>query len=157
MTSRSRALPVLVACLVAAAALGNGCSMRGSRPAGGAGSGPDPADLSLVAAARRIRNGELTSVALTEALLRRADASSDLNAFITLDRAGARAAANAADAARAQGRPLGPLHGVPVVVTDNIHVAGLPNTAGTRPAGSDRRLLEIGLGIESLLRALPIR
>jgi mandelamide amidase len=25
------------------------------------------------------------------------------------------------------------------------------------PAGSDRRLLEIGLGIESLLRALPIR
>jgi Asp-tRNA(Asn)/Glu-tRNA(Gln) amidotransferase A subunit family amidase len=84
-----------------------------------------------VDAARLIRERTVTSAELTQAYLARAEANRDLNAFITLDRAGALAAAQRADADLAAGRVRGALHGVPLVVKDNTHVAGLPNSAGT--------------------------
>jgi Asp-tRNA(Asn)/Glu-tRNA(Gln) amidotransferase A subunit family amidase len=87
--------------------------------------------LSLTQAAQLIREKKITSTALVEALLQEAEAARNANAFITLDREGALKAARAADAAQQQGRILGPLHGVPLVIKDNIHVANLPNTAGT--------------------------
>ena len=64
------------------------------------------------------------------AALARAKAKADLNAFITLDEAGAMKAAEAFDAGRKKGacKPLG---GVPIVIKDNIEVAGLPSSAGT--------------------------
>jgi indoleacetamide hydrolase len=95
---------------------------------------PRPAELSDLGvsdAAALIRAKTVTSAEVTAAFLRRATASRELNAFITIDRAGATAAAQRADAELAAGRVKGPLHGVPLVVKDNIHVAGLPNTAGT--------------------------
>jgi indoleacetamide hydrolase len=93
-----------------------------------------PADLtqlSVVDAAQLIRDRKVTSTELTQAYLARAEANRDLNAFITLDRAGAVAAAQSADAELAAGRVKGALHGVPLVVKDNTHVAGLPNSAAT--------------------------
>ena len=91
----------------------------------------DYKSLSLTEAAQLIREGKVSSRELVEALLLQAEAERDLNAFITLDREAALKAALAADAAQKQGKPLGPLHGVPLVIKDNIHVAGMPNTAGT--------------------------
>jgi mandelamide amidase len=80
---------------------------------------------------KAIRDGQVTSRALVDALLNQANAKRSLNAFITLNADGAKAAADKADDAHRRGAPLGPLHGVPIVVKDNINAAGLPNTAGT--------------------------
>ena len=92
--------------------------------------------ITLTEAAAELAAGKITSHALTSAALARAKANSDLNAFITLDEEGALKAAVAFDTqgAGAGGKPLG---GVPIVIKDNIEVAGLPCTAGT-PAISVR-------------------
>ena len=86
--------------------------------------------LTLTQAAAELAAGKITSHALTSEALARAKANADLNAFVTLDEEGALKAAVAFDTqgAGAGHRPLG---GVPIVIKDNIAVAGLPCTAGT--------------------------
>ncbi|MEN9629729.1 MAG: hypothetical protein RJA10_2956 [Pseudomonadota bacterium] len=77
--------------------------------------------------------GRIKSEALVAEALARAKAAAPHNAFIHIDEAGALAAARAVDAAAAKGQGKGckPLMGVPIVVKDNIHVAGMPATGGT--------------------------
>jgi mandelamide amidase len=89
--------------------------------------------LTLTQAAADLRAGKVTSTALTTEALARAKANADLNAFVTLDEAGALKAAAAFDATGDKTKPLG---GVPIVIKDNIEVAGLPCSAGT-PALKD--------------------
>lgn len=78
-----------------------------------------------------LSEGKTTSTAIVAELVDRAGAAIDLNVYITLNADAALARAREMDEMRRQGNILGPLHGVPLVVKDNIHVAGLPNTAGT--------------------------
>ncbi len=87
---------------------------------------------SLAEAARQVCQGKVKSEALVAEAVARAKAASALNAFVTIDEAGALAAARRVDARPpARKRSCLPLLGVPIVVKDNIEVAGLPSTAGT--------------------------
>jgi indoleacetamide hydrolase len=79
--------------------------------------------------AKDVCAGKVPSAQLVAAALAQAKARPELNAFVTIDEAGAMAAAKRADANK--GKPCKPLHGVPIVIKDNIEVAGLPNTGGT--------------------------
>ncbi|KRP94299.1 indole acetimide hydrolase [Bradyrhizobium yuanmingense] len=93
----------------------------------------DSDQLTLTEAAAGLAAGTFTSTALTREALARAKANAELNVFVTLDEAGALKAAAAFDAAGDKTKPLG---GVPIVIKDNIEVAGLPCSAGT-PALKD--------------------
>ncbi len=87
--------------------------------------------LGALELAGRIRAGETTSREVMEAHLARVDAvNPHLNAIVRRLDEEALAAADAADAAVAAGSVLGPLHGVPCTVKENIDVAGTPTTQG---------------------------
>src|SRR5947208_17086875 len=110
-------------------------------------------ELGARRAADAVRNGEQTAEALAEALLARCAAASPLNAFISLEPDRLRAAARGADQRRQRGERLGPLHGVPLALKDNIDTADFPTTGGTpglaahrakRNAPIVQRLLDAG-------------
>ena len=76
-----------------------------------------------------IADGDVSSREVVEAHLERIDAVNPrLNAIVRRLDEQAVAAADRADAARRSGEPLGPLHGVPCTVKENIDVAGTPTT-----------------------------
>jgi len=72
-------------------------------------------------------------VEVIEATLARIDeVNGSLNAIVTLDPAGARAAARSSETRWREGTARGPLDGVPLTVKDNINVHGLRTTWGSR-------------------------
>lgn len=90
-----------------------------------------PAYPDIASLLTMLADGDSTSVAIVTDALSKSDRFASLNIFISLDSEGARNRAIELDQNRAAGKVLGPLHGIPLVVKDNIHVADMPNTAGT--------------------------
>jgi Asp-tRNA(Asn)/Glu-tRNA(Gln) amidotransferase A subunit family amidase len=88
--------------------------------------------LSAVEMAAGIQRRKFSPVDLVEAHLSRIDhLNPRLNAFVTVDREGAREAAKDAEAALERGDTLGVLHGVPLTIKSSIDVAGYRCEAGT--------------------------
>ena len=113
----------------------------------------DPTLLTIGDAAAALQRGEMTALDYADALLAQAARAADLNAFIHHDAAQVRAAARTADKRRSKGTALGPLHGVPLALKDNLDTADMPTTGGTpglrgsRPARNApvvQRLLDAG-------------
>ena len=93
--------------------------------------------LTIAEAAERIQRRELTSAALTRALLDRIDALNPrLNAYVLVLANSAMAEAETADAEIAAGRHRGPLHGIPIGVKD------IYATAGARTTGHSHVLID---------------
>ncbi len=89
-------------------------------------------ELSATDAARKIRDGLITSENLVKACLERIDQVDDtVHAWAHLVPEYALDQARALDALRAKGGPIGPLHGIPVGVKDIIDTKSLPTENGT--------------------------
>jgi aspartyl-tRNA(Asn)/glutamyl-tRNA(Gln) amidotransferase subunit A len=89
--------------------------------------------LSASALVRELVNGSLTATEVCEAHLAQIrSVEPKVSAFVTVASDRALERARALDGARADGRPLGPLHGVPVALKDNLCTRGLPTSAASK-------------------------
>ena len=89
-------------------------------------------DLTLAQQSQALTSGQTTSVALTQHVLDRIAAHTELGAFLHVDAEGALAAATASDARRAAGQALGALDGVPIAHKDIFVTQGQPTTAASK-------------------------
>jgi Asp-tRNA(Asn)/Glu-tRNA(Gln) amidotransferase A subunit family amidase len=88
--------------------------------------------LSACDAARAIRDGAISSEQLVDACLARVrEVEDSVQAWQFLDPEHALGQARALDQARREGRPTGPLHGVPVGIKDIIDTGDMPTEDGT--------------------------
>jgi len=94
------------------------------------------AELSVEEITRRFTDGSLTSLSLVDNCLERVAALDEQNTLIGLNSiaalcADARDVAIKRDDERSSGNVRGELHGVPVLIKDNIEAVGLPGVAGS--------------------------
>jgi aspartyl-tRNA(Asn)/glutamyl-tRNA(Gln) amidotransferase subunit A len=96
------------------------------------GQSQDVAGLTLKNASDLLKRKAASAVELTQACLNRIESyNPTLNAFITVTREQALAAASEMDAEQRRGNRRGPLHGIPIAVKDNMDTAGTRTTAAS--------------------------
>jgi len=90
-------------------------------------------EWTLLEAARKVREGDISSRELTGALLDRiGTVDPKIRAYITVLPEAAKAQAAACDDEQARGSLRGPLHGVPIGLKDIFCTRGVPTTCGSR-------------------------
>jgi amidase len=123
-------LPVIALVLVLFAVLPVGAVADDRRVEGALGF--DLSAATIPELQRRMDRGQLTSVRLTAAYLRRiATVDRKVRSVVAVNRR-ALAQAAASDARRRAGDTLGPLDGIPVLLKDNVDTRDQPATAGSR-------------------------
>ena len=96
-----------------------------------------------------LNEGKITAFDLTQACLEHIKAhDDDIQAWAFLDDDLALASAKAADEHRHHGNPLGPLHGIPIGIKDNIDTEQMPTELGTpihkgRTPSEDAKLVSL--------------
>ena len=87
--------------------------------------------LSATELAKMIASGDISSVEAVEAHIERIErVNPALNAVVVKRYDAARSEAKEADARRARGEKLAPLHGVPITIKESLDLAGTPSTFG---------------------------
>ncbi len=90
-----------------------------------------------LAIADAVRSGAISARAVAERTLARIEAKNpELNAFVTVAKEELLAGADAVDAKRARGEPLGLLAGVPVALKDALCTRNLRTTCGSKMLGA---------------------
>src|SRR5260370_18198570 len=125
-------LPSLVSAALALCA----CSHAAPAPAGASAQPPQIEEATVAQLQAAMAAGSLTSRALTQHYLDRIarydKAGPKLNAFLLVNPR-ALEEADALDRERAAKGARGPLHGIPVVVKDNMNTKDMPTTGGAPP------------------------
>lgn len=113
----------------------------------------DPADL-----VSKLQSGTFTSVEVTKAFLRRAAVAQNLVNCVTelLPTTALERAAFLDDYLKTHGKPIGPLHGLPISVKEHINMKGLTVNAGfiawhDRIANANAHILDILLNAGAVL------
>ena len=120
-------LGTLAASAIARDAAERATAAAATAPAGGT----DLAALGAVDAVHALGSGDIKAEDYARALLRRCEAGSHLNAFISLRPEAVLEAAHECDRMRRSGARLGRLHGLPIAIKDSVNTRDLPTTAGT--------------------------
>jgi amidase len=82
---------------------------------------------------RRLKSGELSSVAVTDHMISRiVEHDEKLKSYALLLVESAMGSAEQLDADRKAGKPLGPLHGVPIAIKDLLFTNGVATASGTQ-------------------------
>lgn len=90
-------------------------------------------DMTLTELSAALARRDLTSQEITAGYLERIrQVEERVGAFLSVDEEAAMKRAKACDRERDEGKALGPLHGIPVAVKDNICVAGRRTTCASR-------------------------
>src|SRR2546429_223196 len=86
----------------------------------------------LLEAAQLVEQRKVSPLELTESVLKQIErAEPKINAFITVVADQARAVARAHEAMIQAGYYLGPLHGIPIALKDNLYTKGIRSTGGS--------------------------